>query len=79
MVAIRGTFLPYLVQHTQNISLIYIGGISFSRAMVRLLRPDTPDTASTKNFGKSVLNSKLPPRSASVALRQLKPIDKYGP
>ena len=27
MVAIRGTFLPYLVQYTQNISLADVGGI----------------------------------------------------
>ena len=47
--------------------------------MVRLSRTDTPDNASTENFGNSVLNSKLPPRSASVALRQLNPIDKYRP
>ena len=53
IVAIRGTFLPYLVQCTQNISLVDIGSITWSRTMVRLLRygkVDTPDTVSTRNF-----------------------------
>ena len=39
MVAIRGTFRPYLVQYTQNISVVDIRGITWSRARVRLLRP----------------------------------------
>ena len=50
MVAIRGTFIPYLVQCTQNISLADIGGITSSRITVRLLSPDTHDTVSTRNF-----------------------------
>ena len=48
--AIRGTFLTYLVQYTQKISLVDIGGITSSRTTVSLLRPDTPDTVSIRNF-----------------------------
>ena len=50
MVVIRGTFPPNLVQYTQNILLVEIGGITSSQAMVRLLRPDIPNTVSTRNF-----------------------------
>ena len=38
MVAITGTFFPYLVHYTQNIPLVDIGRISRSRAMVRVMQ-----------------------------------------
>ena len=50
MVTIRETFLRYLVKYTQNVSLADIGGITSSRITVRLLRPDTHDTVSTRIF-----------------------------
>ena len=78
MVAIRRTFLPYLFQDTQNISLIDIRRITCSRTMVRLLRPDTLILSVPGIPVNLVVNSKLPTRSVSLALRQLNPIHKNG-